>query len=226
MQKSLHPHRYRKTMSAAIARLEDIAISTESSKRLEEEFSGLTQAELSKRRDDLNHIEPLIADWISHGCRALDATASVVDLVASECMPFTLSTAFCVGVTYINFGQSDRMALQSQDTNFVEGFYFREIAGDESDALEITLVCNGPEWNDLELKPYGRALRTASQIAVCAIPNGSTLPHALDIAVFHGDDGFISDDVFPSARRLIGNMIGILQASADRPGTSDLGPLH
>ncbi|MBB3979753.1 hypothetical protein GGQ64_004998 [Rhizobium azooxidifex] len=226
MQKPLHPHRYRETMSAAIARLEDIAAGTEPLERLAIEFSGVSQAELSTRRQYLNHIERLIANWIGDGCQAFDAVAFMDELVHSECWPFVLQRDLGDRVTYVHFGQVERMVLKSQEAAFIEGFYFRKILGDEGDALEITFVCNGPVWNELEHGPYGHALRTASQIAICAIPIGSELPEALNETVLHGDDEFKSDSVISLARRVVGNIIAILHKKPDLSAMPYLGPLH
>jgi hypothetical protein len=210
MQQTLHPLRYRETMSAALVRIERIAASGASEDRLTSEFADMNPTELSERREHLNHVETLIAKWASDGCRVYDTSPILDDLVHSESAPFVVARSLGETVIYVHLGAVSSLTMDIGNTFWIEGFYLRKSHADNGDVLELTFVCNGNEWKDLELRSFGSAIRCASRVAVCELPVGSLISDALKSSYCHGEDELLVDDGFERARHLASAVISIL----------------
>ena len=150
MQRNLHPHRYRETMSSALRRVEKIAASDAAAANLAVEFNGMSEAELTSRRLSLNHIETLIAKWVDDGCAVYDVDAILGSVIEGNCGVFELEAGLFKGITFVHFGRFEWLQTGAPSDEFVEGLYLQEKQHGVIEILELTFVCGGQAWDGLE----------------------------------------------------------------------------
>lgn len=220
MQQKLHPVRYRDTMARALERFEAIARDTARPERLAAEFEGMTPDELASCRDRLNVLEPLIADWAAGGRTVYDAGALPTELLASEPARFRFDGDMVARPLYVHFGHRPHLQLGDGSPDVVEGLYLRRAGAGA--ACELTFVCGGSGWDDLDSRPYRDALRYASRMAKLTADLAGVFPDAVSPGDFEGDAALVADGALGRAVSAAGVVLSILSAgSGDGPPGAD-----
>ncbi|MGF9564980.1 hypothetical protein AAIH70_15810 [Neorhizobium sp. BT27B] len=211
MTRAYHPYRYQRNLSLATTRIE--AVLADNPDRLAAEFDGLSDADLCSRREILNHVEALIADWKADGSCSFDAELVLDSVRDVEGWVSDISDEIGHTVTYVNFGPASGFSVGTAG-EFIEGMYFREAYCDGKAGLEITFSCDGPSWNSMHTDRYAAVLLTASRTATCFRTESEG---AVAVRWLHGDSALIAEPAIQSALAAADIMLTIFSSPAVDP---------
>lgn len=170
----------------------------------------MTRRKLLARRGLLNHLEFLIYDWQNDGCISYDVEAALAADQTSHAKTYHILSALEGDIVCMDLGHLVDLSLENSNGGYVEGLYLREAAIDGTAGIEVTIVCGGPRWAQLELLPFGDALRTASRIAIGFVQLDEDFSRALTPGSLEGDRALVNDKALVRAIDLADKMLGVL----------------
>lgn len=175
-----HPFRYHDGFQGQLARLESFCpgVTTGAQREPPGEFIALehraaTALDIARYNRRLQHVERLIADWVTDGSDIRFAEVEL-DLLADAVPQFVMPDA-PRSTTFVAFEASGALDLQSQPRSWIDGFYVREIASEGKAMAELTFVCAEPGWQTMHLCLYSDAMEIGSRICVAEIPVGEPI---------------------------------------------------
>lgn len=217
MRRKLHPAKYFEQMSAALIRIEGIARlpTMQRDRSLSEEFVGVSEKEVLHNREILGQLEPTMADWRQDGCISYDMSFILNQFAGYQIAPLQIDAeTFEPSVVYVHFGPNAQLNLEADESCHIEGMYFRPSYRDGQIGLELTFVCDEPARFAMSDHPYGKALRTASRVAIGFFPfdgAGSIAPRWID-----GDPALLIDKSMDHACSAATIALSVIATCANR----------